>query len=493
MGEEKILMYKKLILGGPGAGKTTRLLEIMDEELSRGLKPYSIAFVSFTKKAVTEAKRRAALKFKLKEKDFLFFRTLHSLCHYQLGIKPDQVLRTEHLREIGDLLGVPIIGKMLVDDDSGMKDGDQMLFMDNLARNVQEDLIDIYHKTNWDLSWSVVERFSKTLKAYKQERGLIDFTDMLQNFTQDGDDIGVEVAIIDEAQDLTALQWQVVDIAFSKAKRIYIAGDDDQAIYEWSGADINHFLKLGEDEQEILPYSYRLPKMIFNEATALTKRISKRYKKKLQPRADLGQVIRCSSLDQIDLTTTGTWLLLARNVCFLPILQEACITQGISYTMRGWFSSVNPDEVQIIQEYERLRKGEIMVDEVKGEEILRYLGQPRNLIRGAYRLSGLVSFDPGIWHDAMTGLTADKRAYYLTILRAGRKLTGIPRVHLDTIHGVKGGEADHVVLLTDLTRATEEHWEKNPSAENRVFYVGMTRAKQNLFLVTPTTDRGFYI
>jgi len=771
---EKIPMYKRLILGGPGAGKTTRLLEVMDEELSHGLKPHLIAFVSFTKKAVDEARRRAAIKFKLREKDFLFFRTLHSLCHRQLGIKPDQVMRAGHLREIGNLLGVPIIGKMSIDDDSGVKDGDRMLFMDNLARNVGRDLKDVYREINPNFSWPVVERFSKTLKGYKQKHGLIDFTDMLQNFVRDGGDIGVKVAIIDEAQDLTPLQWQVVDIAFAEAERLYIAGDDDQChpagtmiltlqgykdiaklnqdkdrlicydrpegyftrgftghqegykfkikksyyvgqmikvkvgeqelnltpdhlcfvkwsqesmhywcvylmrkrknfklgwcklrtgrggfhlgtrarleqaddawvlkifdnkieaslwesylsikygistimfksnsgqniytqknldwafaqinkntnqlkralnlltefkrefnfpiwqainrgnkfgctildiracnlipelmlvpkmksfkkviwlkidklssnlfngnvyglsveichtyvangiathncIYEWSGADINRFLKLRENEREVLPYSYRLPKMIFNEAMALIKRINKRYKKKLQPRGDLGQVVRCSSLDQIDLTAPGTWLLLARNVCFLPILQEACVVQGVSYTMRGSFTSVDSDEVQVIKEYERLRKGEIMVDEVRGEEILRYLNQPRNLTQGAYRLSGLVSSDPGIWHDAMTGLTADKRAYYLTILKAGRKLTGIPKVHLDTIHGVKGGEADNVVLLTDLTRATEEHWEKNPSAENRVFYVGMTRAKQNLFLVAPTTDRGFYV
>ena len=485
-------MYKKLILGGPGAGKTTRLLEIMDKELSCGLKPYAIAFVSFTKKAVSEARHRAALKFKLKEKDFLFFRTLHSLCHHQLGIKPDQVMRIEHLREIGNLLGISFIGKTSIDDDSGMRDGDKMLFLDNLARNVKQDLKDVWQQTDWDLSWHTVERFSKTLKAYKKKHGLIDFTDMLQGFVLEGDDIGVKVAIIDEAQDLTPLQWEVADLAFSKVERLYIAGDDDQAIYEWSGADINRFLGLGEDEREILPYSYRLPKTIFNEAMTLTKRINKRYKKKLQPRDELGQVIRCSSLDQIDLTVSGSWLLLTRNVCFLPILQEACITQGISYTMRGSFMSVDSEEVQIIQDYEHLRKGGV-VDEIKGEKILYYLDQSRDLTPGAYRLAGLVSSDPGIWHDAMTGLTADRRAYYLTILKAGRKLTGIPKVHLDTIHGVKGGEADHVVLLTDLTRATEEHWEKNPSAENRVFYVGMTRAKQNLFLVAPTADRGFYI
>jgi DNA helicase-2/ATP-dependent DNA helicase PcrA len=56
---------------------------------------------------------------------------------------------------------------------------------------------------------------------------------------------------------------------------------------------------------------------------------------------------------------------------------------------------------------------------------------------------------------------------------------------VSTIHGAKGGEADNVVLFTDLSPAAEAQMNINPDDTHRVFYVGVTRAKQNLFIVEP--------
>ena len=44
--------------------------------------------------------------------------------------------------------------------------------------------------------------------------------------------------MVDEAQDLTPLQWDMVVKIAKNVDRVYIAGDDDQAIYEWNGADV---------------------------------------------------------------------------------------------------------------------------------------------------------------------------------------------------------------------------------------------------------------
>ena len=52
-----------------------------------------------------------------------------------------------------------------------------------------------------------------------------------------------------------------------------------------------------------------------------------------------------------------------------------------------------------------------------------------------------------------------------------------PRIKLSTIHGSKGGEADNVMLLTDLTRKADEEYWRQRDQERRVFYVGMTRAR----------------
>ena len=69
----------------------------------------------------------------------------------------------------------------------------------------------------------------------------------------------------------------------------------------------------------------------------------------------------------------------------------------------------------------------------------------------------------------------------------GEKLNSKPRITLSTIHGVKGGEQDNVVLLTDLSRNTQRNYEQNPDDENRLFYVGATRTKNHLHIIRPKT------
>jgi superfamily I DNA/RNA helicase len=64
---------------------------------------------------------------------------------------------------------------------------------------------------------------------------------MVQKFIDDGVSIPFKVLMVDEAQDLTPLQWDLVVKLARAVDRVYIAGDDDQAIYEWNGADVRLF------------------------------------------------------------------------------------------------------------------------------------------------------------------------------------------------------------------------------------------------------------
>ena len=68
-----------------------------------------------------------------------------------------------------------------------------------------------------------------------------------------------------------------------------------------------------------------------------------------------------------------------------------------------------------------------------------------------------------------------------------------PKIHLSTIRGAKGGEADNVMLLTDLSRKSQEAMEKDSDDECRVFYVAATRARNELHIVQPQRDGGFII
>ena len=77
------------------------------------------------------------------------------------------------------------------------------------------------------------------------------------------------------------------------------------------------------------------------------------------------------------------------------------------------------------------------------------------------------------------------RAYIIAMLRRGEKFNGEPRITVSTIHGSKGGEADNVVLFTDLSPAADKEMADNPDDMHRVFYVGVTRTKHSLFIVEP--------
>ena len=51
-----------------------------------------------------------------------------------------------------------------------------------------------------------------------------------------------DVVFVDEAQDLSPIQWKMVDILRENSKYVILAGDDDQAIYGWAGADVLKFI-----------------------------------------------------------------------------------------------------------------------------------------------------------------------------------------------------------------------------------------------------------
>jgi superfamily I DNA/RNA helicase len=95
---------------------------------------------------------------------------------------------------------------------------------------------------------------------------------------------------------------------------------------------------------------------------------------------------------------------------------------------------------------------------------------------------GLLATEDQIWHEAMDKLPDADRAYIVALLRRGEKFNAQPRIRLSTIHQSKGGEADNVVLFSDLAPAAARDFNNDT---HRVFYVGVTRTRQSLYIVEP--------
>ena len=72
---------------------------------------------------------------------------------------------------------------------------------------------------------------------------------------------------------------------------MYCAGDDDQAIYKWSGADVDYFISM-DGPSETLSQSHRIPKNVHHVAEKLAKRIRRRHAKKYDPKEILNTLLR---------------------------------------------------------------------------------------------------------------------------------------------------------------------------------------------------------
>jgi hypothetical protein len=468
----------------------TREIRTAEEEL-RSVPPHRVAFLSFTNRAVDVAAGRARRLLGRPQSSFPYFRTLHSLAFSQTGCQRVNVITADHAEELTKILGARVTGKT-DPGEPGLSEGDLMIHMDQLARSTKKPLRRVWEETRNSVPWISLERASAMLKKYKEERSLVDFTDMIERFAAGGDPLPIDVAILDEAQDFTPLQWDAVDLATRNAKRVYVAGDDDQAIYGWAGADVDHFLSLGEDARKILPSSHRLPRKIFRLSQKILSTISKRYEKKWAARDEEGEVIWESDLRQVSFGE-GSWLLLSRNVAFLHRLEEHCRTQGMPFIGRKGRSSIVADEVRAIEIYEKWRRGEKFSGKELGVVADQFVSFPSLKEDNLYSIADALKKDPGVWHDVMNGIPSSRRSYYLEARRRGEKMLAPPRVQVSTIHGAKGGEADNVVLLLDLTEATEENAWRNRDEEARTFYVGTTRARKKLFLIRSSSSREYKI
>ncbi len=478
-------MFITKYYGPPGSGKTRKGIDIVQREL-RTIPLSEIAFITFTKSAIQEACERLEAK-------GLYFKTLHAICFYELGLEKGQVV--EDLSEFSELIGEKITVKGFMLD--VMTEADEVLSCYNAGRNKRIDTNDDIYRHLYQGNWNQY-RFQYLIDGYKRWKEIndyLDFTDFLYNYLNLGDPLDIKACIVDEAQDLSLLQKAVIEKMTVNCERVYLLGDDDQAIYNWAGADADSFLNWKCDKEIVLDRSYRLSIQVKKHADRIIERVKNRKEKSFTCKGDIGHV---DWLNNIEDTIQDSTFILYRNRYFHKRFKEHLEFNGEPYT--GYGSPFDSVERKAIILWNKIISNVFTVKDL--QQAVKFIkhglinSQNKKKILAMTNLNDVLSqkdtsiFQFDSWDKS---LDLSHEAYFDKIINkyGFNILVEPPKVKLMTLHQSKGQEADTVYILPDMSRRTYANYMIEPDNEHRLFYVGCTRAKQNLIILFNQTDK-FY-
>lgn len=486
------------IYGPPGTGKTTTLLRIITES---GLPLSDVAFVSYTKAAVHEAKERVQKITDCADSDMRYFATLHSMNFRLLGLQRDLVAHGSKLLEFNKNLRGQTSDELFL----GIEETVEQKFFNamNMIRMYggSRESVPVAFHAHAGLYLKFVRDYFKWL----EENEYIDFAGMIEQGLREHVCPPVQMLVIDEAQDMRKLQIEQVAEWSSKIPVTYYAGDDDQTIHEWSGAHSHYFLNLPSHLEETLTETYRLPKNVLEFSLFVINKNGNRKKKDVHTKKEdsVISVLPLQSIcKKIDFKRENVVFLVRNNFLIrkylLPQLRDLHVPlyvpekeyEAISFMLSGNKSNFSLMDIEIIT-HKALFPASRYFKHGSKKKITGLLAFPEPI--GGYASEKL--YEMGMKKEFFTDLL-NKNLSYLGIEKD--KIHFISRmvvlygkeyrpVRISTIHQFKGGEADTVVVLPDISRKTHDNTYgtiQKKEEERRVWYVAITRTKKNLFITS---------
>jgi DNA helicase-2/ATP-dependent DNA helicase PcrA len=569
------------LFGGPGSGKTTALLDRVEELLEDDdIEVRDVLVVSYTRAAAAEIRERLAERLDTTPRALRGnVSTMHAKAYDLLNLSRGDVVSESDKEEFCEDYGLEF-----EDEYEGSRRrsarsttlGNKVIATSQWLQRTSRDVGDWYDVpfqwneekvrlppeiddraqtgNKYTPTWSSdddrldIPEAIRAWRTWKGTNDIVGFADMLERVQQRSLLPNVDYLVIDEFQDITTLQYQVYEEWRPHLKRVLIAGDDDQVVYAWQGADPDLLLDEDVDEDVVLPNSYRLPSRILNVVNQEVSHISKRQEKDLEPRTEGGTVEALKNRSMLDVTrevrrtvegTDESVMVLFRARYQMFQFIDEFIDQGIPFKcltdQRMWTDRLTQyvDAIEALDADEPLdglqarRLADMLADSAFGtgerdeffdeldereeaagvDDIVEMTIEPE-LVRDHAPFAPDSASAADMLRKVTSFQERSVRAYFASEYRGIER----DRVRVGTIHSAKGREADHVFVATDLTEKVVEqmaatveqegqtvpgggsftkHTSPVPTLtdnERRVFYVGMSRARKRLVVLESLVD-----
>ncbi len=523
------------IVGPPGCGKTTyiaRQTAIAVEKYGAG----NVMVTSLTRAAAKEAAGRIIPDNQHPDEESVNVGTLHKILFHAFG-KPT-IVAAKHITEWNEEYpSMRISPNAVAADDVGRsvfvkERGDKFLADTDLLRS---KMIPVDEWT------SSQKRFNDYWTDFKENIDAVDFTDLIERGIRELPFAPGQpsVIFIDEAQDLSTAELRLVRNWSGQANKTIIVGDGDQALYGWRGSDPKI---LADPIWKILDQSYRVPANPHAFAMKVIQRCQARPDVRYDPTDKEGifetwdltikspEIIR-----KIERSTEDGYRVMVLASCdymlsgLIKELRAAGIPYGNRFSTRWnplypgrglssadriraltvWNDRLEPSSFRIPTPEEvrsfapLLRSGPVKRGMKTVLMKLNDKNEPHDVkltLELALEEQAMEALRSGTFdciEEILTPAARSNMEYPLNIIRnyGLRELFNEPMIDIGTIHSVKGGEAEHVILAPDLSNAgwqtyQERGWNGIDSVR-RLYYVGATRTRHRLTMLSPFGPRRF--
>lgn len=528
------------LIGAAGSGKTTELLRIMEGALPKlGGNPLQLGFASFTRAARAEAVGRAAAAWNVPPSLLDgegWFRTVHSTARRCLALEPGQLIgnAVADTEWISNALGVKV--STSIDDDTGRQkfvggqEGAALTCWER-ARNTLQPLGEVVRKMrrldDEVPDYAAVVRIAERYEMAKRLEDRLDFSDLLLRFSgyrlraidgvertePEGTLPPVSAWLFDEQQDASPLLDAACKrlVSAESVKWCYVVGDPFQAIFGFAGSSAECFLGWPAEKERTMPKSYRCPKPILELGERCLRRMYRGYfDRGVAPADHEGRIFDTETDVPMNVAKPDEdWLFIARTNYEAGRLYASLhaagkpakwVTQQEGATSRstGLAALYALEKGKHVSGKEWSRAIELLPCINKAKEPMLDRGVktgwakkhvdewdvifPDDLPKVGATAPLIDKIRSGKW----CGLVDRGEEWRRHAERWGSDLASNSRIRVGTIHSVKGMEADNVAMLTTVGKRVEQGREDDRDQhdeECRIAYVGVTRARRNLYIV----------